>query len=352
VKCLHAHLAWYLAGGDDPVGRWVCTQLGIDPSTYLGEVDFHRPSSQLGGSAPVAAVDCGTNTTRLLVLGAGGQPLERLMRTTRLGQGVDAERKLTRAAMDRSLEALASFREVIDSHGVARVRAVATSAVRDARNGEEFLQRAGDVLGVVPEVINGEQEGRLTQLGVDSTLDPTGGPFTVIDVGGGSTELVGAHGSELRVASLDIGCVRVTERFLEHDPPLGSEMEAARAHVREVVSQAAQAEPGFADAVRLIGVAGTVSALVRYGLGLSAYDRSRIHHARLALDTVEQAIDELSATSLARRRQLLALESERADVILGGGLVLAEAMAALGFDALVASESDLLDGVASQLLQD
>jgi exopolyphosphatase/guanosine-5'-triphosphate,3'-diphosphate pyrophosphatase len=349
VKCLHAHLAWYLAGGPDPVGRWTCGNLGIDRSGYQVSSSKDAALPAAGARGPVAAVDCGTNSTRLLVVDADARALERLMRITRLGQGVDRTGRLAEEAMQRTIDVLVEFRKVMDAHHVTRARATATSAARDAENAAEFTKQVSEVLGVAPEVLQGDEEGRLTYLGATAELDPAAGPYLVIDVGGGSTELVGGRPTP-RVASLEVGCVRVTERFLQHDPPLRSELEAARAHVRELVTGALEAQPELGGAAQLVGVAGTVAGLVRLDQGLLHYDRSRIHHARLSLAAIERLLGELSAVSVARRLEWPALEAERADVIIGGTAVLAEAMIVLGFEVLTASESDLLDGIAAGLL--
>ena len=350
VKCLHAHLAWYLAGGPDPVGRWTCDKLGIDTSGYL--VVTSRDNTPVLGSArgPVAAIDCGTNSTRLLVVERDGRTLTRLMRITRLGQGVDSDGRLSEQAMQRTIGVLAEFRAVMDQHGVTLARATATSAARDASNTDEFARRAGQVLGTAPEVLDGEEEGRLTYLGATSGLELGEGPYLVIDVGGGSTELVGGVGPIPSMVSLEIGCVRATERFVQHDPPLPTELKALRAHVHQLVAGALEASPELGGASQLIGVAGTVAALVRLDREIVPYDRDRVHHARLNLVAIEQLIGRLGAVTLARRVEWPALEIERADVIIGGASVLAEAMVALGFDVLTASESDLLDGVAAELL--
>ncbi|HLN07277.1 MAG TPA: DUF501 domain-containing protein [Acidimicrobiales bacterium] len=347
VKCLHAHVAWYLAGGEDPVGRWTCEKLGIDRSGYRVASTDYAP---VAASGPVAAVDCGTNSTRLLVVGADGRSLERMMRITRLGQGVDRDGRLAEGAMQRTLDVLAEFRAVVDDRGVTRVRATATSAARDAENADEFAARVRGVLGTVPEVLPGEEEGRLAYLGATAGLDPAGGPYLVIDIGGGSTELVGGAGPGLQVVSLEIGCVRITERFLAHDPPLAGELRAAREHVHRLVTGAVEAQPALQGATQIIGVAGTVSALTRLDQGLLEYDWSRIHHARLTLGAIERLLNELGVVPLDRRLERPELESERADVIIGGAIVLAEAMVTLGFDVLTTSESDLLDGVAAELL--
>jgi len=272
------------------------------------------------------------------------------MRITRLGQGVDATGRLAEDAISRTVSVLAEFREVMDDHGVVRARATATSAARDAENADEFATKVTDVLGIAPEVLPGDEEGRLAYVGATAGLDPGEGPYLVIDVGGGSTELVGGAGPTLEVASLEIGCVRVTERFFEHDPPLPGELAAARSHVRGLVQGALGARRGLAGGRRLIGLAGTVAALVRLDQGLLEYDRDRIHHAPLRLASVEHLLAVLSPEPLERRREWPGLEPERADVIIGGAVVLAEAMATLGFDVLTASEADLLDGVTAELL--
>jgi exopolyphosphatase/guanosine-5'-triphosphate,3'-diphosphate pyrophosphatase len=273
------------------------------------------------------------------------------MRITRLGEGVDRTGRLAEEAMARTLAVLAEFRAVIDHHEVVRLRATATSAARDADNEGEFARRVAEVLGSAPEVLAGTEEARLTYLGATAELAPAEGPYLVIDVGGGSTELVGAgEDGDLGAVSLEMGCVRVTERFIGHDPPLPGELAAARAYVRELVSRALEANPELGFALHLVGVAGTVSALVRLEAGIVDYDRSRVHHARLALSSIESLLAELAGMSLAKRLQWPSLEAERADVIIGGASVLAEAMAVLGFDWLTASESDLLDGVAAELL--
>src|SRR5664280_3716681 len=182
----------------------------------------------------VAAIDCGTNSTRLLVAGADGRPVERLMRITRLGQGVDSTGALAPEAVERCLAALREFRGVTDRYQVARGRLAATSAARDASNGDEFLEAAGEIAGFRPELLAGTQEGRLSLAGAVSDLEPVGGPFLVLDIGGGSTELVtgtDANDPELVAVSLQMGCVRVTERFLLHDPPTPAELVQAEAMV-------------------------------------------------------------------------------------------------------------------------
>jgi exopolyphosphatase / guanosine-5'-triphosphate,3'-diphosphate pyrophosphatase len=340
VKCLHAHLAWFLAGGDDPVGRYVAGRLA---------------------GARVAAVDCGTNSTRLLVaapwpfgtsaddppapVSAGLVTLRREMRITRLGEAVDAGGVLRPEAMRRCVEVLASYGEVNRALLVKAVRAVATSAVRDATNGEEFLDAADVALGVRPEVIGGDEEGRLSFAGATADLDPGSRPVLVVDIGGGSTELV----TDGAGVSLPVGCVRITERFLLSDPPAPVEIAGARAHVASLVEAAAVRHSALRSAQAFVGLAGTVSALVMVDLGLDRYETALVHGHEMSLSTVESLLAQLAALPSAERRQRKGVEPGRADVIVGGAIVLAETMRCLGHERLVASERDILDGVAMAL---
>lgn len=356
VKCLHAHLAWHLAGGDDPVGRWTAAELGIDRDEYA-----RRPAADTGNGAEratrpaeashaVAAIDCGTNSTRLLVVDPNGNTVVRLMRITRLGEGVDHTGRLGEGAMQRTIDVLTEYRAAMDAHGVVKARATATSAARDAANVAEFAARVTDALGFGLEVLDGEEEGRFAFRGATAGLDASAGPHLLIDVGGGSTELVAGPEPALVVVSLDIGCVRATERYLAHDPPTAAELGAARAHVHTLVTDAARTQPALQGAAQAVGVAGTVAALTGLDQGLLHYDRDRIHHRRLSAVAIEWLLGELAILPVAERRLRPGLEPERADVIVGGAAVLAEVMATLDFDELIASESDLLDGLAEDLL--
>ena len=303
----------------------------------------------------VAAVDCGTNSTRLLVAGRDGAILERTMVITRLGQGVDDARRLAEEAMGRTLDVLSAFRAVIDRHGAERARAVATSAVRDAANGGEFLDRAGAVLGVRPELLSGQEEGALSFRGATSGLDPAGGPFLVVDVGGGSTELVLGGGGGVRpepaAVSIDVGCVRVTERFLLSDPPTPAELGAARVAVRDLLGAAGDRLDGVSAARRLVGLAGTVSTAAVLDAGAGTYSREIVHHRVLRRDRVQAQLERLAGMDHASRLDVPGLEPERADVIVGGLLVLVTVMEHFGFDELLASEADILDGIVLGLLE-
>lgn len=310
----------------------------------------------------VAAVDCGTNSTRLLILDGDRQRLERRTQITRLGAGVDRTGQLDEAAVERTLAVLAEYRSLIDRHGIepgaGRVRAAATSATRDAENAVLFLEPAEQILGVRPEVIEGTEEGSLSYAGATADLDPHEGPYLVVDIGGGSTELIvgaersatGTSVSPAEVTSLDIGCVRLTERHLSTDPPTSAEIATAHEAARAEISGVA-ARPEYQTARRLIGLAGTVSSLTVMVLGLDGFDERRVHHARVSRDDVGRLAWRLGSLSLAERKRLRGMEEARADVIVGGAIILEEVMDSFGFDELTASESDILDGIAFALLE-
>src|ERR1035438_4720061 len=301
----------------------------------------------------VAAIDCGTNSTRLLVAGADGRPVERLMRITRLGEGVDSTGTLSPDAVERSLEVLREFRRVMDRDGVARGRLAATSATRDASNGHEFLEAAGGITGLRPELLAGTEEGRLSLAGAVADLEPDGGPFLVLDIGGGSTELVtgtDADDPELVAVSLQLGCVRVTERFLLDDPPTPAELADAEAMVAESLESAIAEHPRFLAAHRLIGLAGTVTTLAALNLGLAEYDRDPSHHP---VPTSTEAYDwyrTLAQEVRPARLDRAGMVPGREDVIVGGAMILSAVMTRFGFDECLVSEGDILDGMVGSLL--
>jgi exopolyphosphatase / guanosine-5'-triphosphate,3'-diphosphate pyrophosphatase len=357
VKCLHAHLAWYLAGGDDSVGRWTAEQLEVRTADFMVE-----SSVMAGHSGAVGAVDCGTNSTRLIIVAPDGTVLDRQMRITRLGEGVDSSRRLSPAAIDRTLSVLRDYRRSMDKQAVVRTRVVATSAARDAVNAEEFMAAAASVMGVRPEIVSGEEEGRLSFAGATAHLPPSlagPGPVLVVDIGGGSTELVVGHarpGStavpEVAIRSLDMGCVRVSERFLHHDPPSPEDMTTARASVKEEIVAARAALPALEPDGLVVGLAGTVSTLVCLKRGISVYDRARVHHAELRGDDVERWLKILSSEDARARMKRPGMTEGRQDVIVGGVLVLAVVMEVFGADLCLVSEDDILDGMAADLLEE
>ena len=296
----------------------------------------------------VAAIDCGTNSTRLLI-GDGRRSVERLMRITRMGEGVDATGRLAPQAIDRVVGVLREFRSSMDRHGVTRCRMTATSAARDAANRDEFFDVAEAVLGHRPELLSGIEEGRLSFAGATTDLDPVDGPFLVLDIGGGSTEFVVGTTEVEGTLSCDIGCVRLTEQWIEHDPPLPEELVACLSIAEGHLDDVLRVVPAAAGARTLVGLAGTVSCVAAVEIGLATYDRDRIHHFRLSREAVEDVFRTLATETRAERLENPGMEEDRADVIVGGVAILVKVMRQMGFDECLVSESDILDGlVASQ----
>jgi exopolyphosphatase/guanosine-5'-triphosphate,3'-diphosphate pyrophosphatase len=309
-------------------------------------------SGVLREPAVIAAIDCGTNSTRLLVVDPGGEVRAREMRITRLGEGVDATHTLAPPAIDRTLTVLREFRSVMDSEHVGRTRLVATSAVRDAANGEEFLRAAGQIVGVDAELLSGTEEGRLSYTGATSGLLPGPGDNVVVDIGGGSTELVTECHGEILAVSMHLGCVRLSERYLPHDPPEAAEIAGVVEMIGRELDRAVVEVPELKtirDRSRLIGLAGTVSTLAALELGLVHYERERVHHAVLTRQTVERWCDMLGAETAPQRAKRVGMLDGRQDVIVGGALVLREVMTRLGFAECLVSESDILDGMVQSV---
>jgi exopolyphosphatase/guanosine-5'-triphosphate,3'-diphosphate pyrophosphatase len=303
----------------------------------------------------VAAIDCGTNSTRLLVAGPDGATLERLMTITRLGAGVDRTQALAPDAVERTVEVLRRYRTVMDRLGVVRFRMTATSAARDAHNRREFFAAACDATGAEPELLAGEEEARLSFIGATADLDVDTGPWLVADIGGGSTELAvgpvpGSRSQPEAVRSLEMGCVRVTERFLAHDPPRRHEIDSARQFVRDQLDAALAEHPGFGRAALVVGLAGTVAAAAALDQRLVGYERARVHHYRLSAASVRELVAELSVLDGAGRRRRPGMEEARGDVIVGGLIVLDELLGRIGVDHCLTSENDILDGLVDTLL--
>jgi exopolyphosphatase / guanosine-5'-triphosphate,3'-diphosphate pyrophosphatase len=292
----------------------------------------------------VAGIDVGTSSTRLLVL-EDGRARERLLRITRLGEGVDATGGLAVGAIERTLDCLRDYRERMDAHGVEQMRITATSATRDAENREDFFGPAEAIVGARPELLSGNEEAQLTFAGVASELDPADGPFLVMDIGEGSTAFVVGTDTAEAARSVDIGCVRLTEKFLHHDPPLPEELSAALSLVEAYLEDVAREVP-VERAVHLVGLADTVTTVAAVELGLAAYDRDRVHHAVLSHDAVEDVFRTLATEPRAQRVANPGLEEARADVIVGGCCVLVKVMRQYGFGELLVSEADILDGLA------
>jgi exopolyphosphatase / guanosine-5'-triphosphate,3'-diphosphate pyrophosphatase len=296
----------------------------------------------------VAAIDCGTNSTRLLV-SEDGRTVERLMRITRLGQGVDATGRLAPEAMERTTAVLTEYREVMDRHGVERVRMIATSAARDAENRDEFFAAAEAVVGTSPELLSGLDEGRLSFAGATADLDSLGGPFLVVDIGGGSTEcMVGTDRVEA-VRSFDVGCVRLTEKHLATDPPAPEELSNAIAEATSWFDDLAREVPAALAARTVVGLAGTISTVAAVEIGLAEWDRDVIHHFVLTRAAIEDVFRTLATEPLADRLHNPGLEAARADVIVGGCCALVAFVRTLGIDEVLVSESDILDGLVASL---
>ena len=303
----------------------------------------------------VAAIDCGTNSTRLLVADDRCHPLERLMRITRLGQGVDATGRLAPEAIDRTVAVLGEYRGVMDRLHVDRMRMTATSAARDAENRDDFFTAARRVIGIEPELLAGGAEGRLAFRGATAELDPATGPFLVVDIGGGSTEFTVGRGGGTDpdgVLSVDIGCVRVTEKFLTSDPPAPEELSQTVSVVRDHLEDVVRELPATKDATRLVGLAGTVTTVAAVEQGLPEYDRDRIHHFALTREAAEDVFRTLATEPAAQRRHNPGLEPERVDVIVGGAAILVAIMRFFEFDECLVSEADILDGLVMSIAAD
>jgi exopolyphosphatase/guanosine-5'-triphosphate,3'-diphosphate pyrophosphatase len=301
---------------------------------------------------PIASLDLGTNSTRVLVarpIDGELDVLDRRNTITRLGQGVGASGRLAREAIERTLDCLRAYREILDRHGVERVRVAATSASRDAANRDEFFDAVEGLVGTRPELLSGDEEGRLSFLGATGGLDPATGPFLVVDIGGGSTELIVGTERVEGVMSIDIGCVRLTEKFLLHDPPQPEELTACISLSEAYLDDVAREIPAVAEARTLVGLAGTITTVAAVEIGLETYDRDRIHHFHLTRDAAEDVFRTLATEARADRIHNPGLEEARADVIVAGCCVLVALFRHFGFDEMIVSESDILDGLALSL---
>lgn len=306
----------------------------------------------------VAAVDCGTNSIRLLVADldrATGEliELDRRMIVVRLGQGVDKTGRLAPEALERTFAACREYAAVIKELGAERVRFVATSASRDAENRDEFVRGVLDILGVEPEVISGDQEAEFSFTGATGELTGHTGlerPFLVVDIGGGSTEFVVGTEHVRAARSVDVGCVRMTERHLTvdgvvTDPPTGEQVAAIRADIEAALDLAAETVP-LAEARTLVGLAGSVTTVAAIALGLQAYDSARIHHSRIPYETVREVSERMLTLTHAERAAIPVMHPGRVDVIGAGALVLLAIMERVGASEVLVSEHDILDGIA------
>jgi exopolyphosphatase / guanosine-5'-triphosphate,3'-diphosphate pyrophosphatase len=299
-------------------------------------------------AARLAALDVGTNSTRLLVADVeGGRMVAELDRETiitRLGKGVDRTGRFDPAALRRTLDVLAGYAATCRRLGVQRSRAVATSATRDAANRQELLDGVRQLFGVEAEVLTGEAEAATAYRGATHDL-PGGGRTLVVDIGGGSTELIlGTDQRPEAMVSLDLGCVRLHERHLHTDPPTAAEISALRADAAAQLARVtATLDPASAD--RVVGVAGTITTVTAIGLGLETYDPARIHHAALGAAEIAAVADKLAAMTVAERAAIPVMAKGREDVIAAGALLLDELVRTFRFPRVIASETDILDGV-------
>ena len=303
----------------------------------------------------VAAVDCGTNSIRLLV--ADIDPVagtlvdvDRRMEIVRLGEGVDRTGRFSPAALDRTLAATQAYADVVEKTGAERVRFVATSASRDVDNRGDFVAGVRTALGVDPEVVSGDEEAALSFAGATrELLGETPAPFLVVDIGGGSTELVLGSESVRAARSVDVGCVRLTERHLHDDPPTEAQVTAARAEVDAALRLAAETVP-YGDAATLVGLAGSVTTVAAMAMDLPAYLPERIHRSVVTADAVRDVTGRLLTMTRAERAALPFMHPGRVDVIGAGALVLACVVDTAAVDEVLVSEHDILDGIAWSLV--
>jgi exopolyphosphatase/guanosine-5'-triphosphate,3'-diphosphate pyrophosphatase len=303
-------------------------------------------------SDAVAALDCGSNSTRLLIVDGDGRALQRDMRITRLSQGVDASGTLTPEAMERTFVVLAEYRAACDDFDVSAGLLVATSAVRDAANRPTFLSRAHDLVGIEARVLSGDEEAAFSYAGATSDLEESAKPTMIVDVGGGSTELALKVRGELKSYSMQLGCVRVSERALGRGVVTPEGDRAARAMIEAELDRAFLAVPDFdrvVGNVRLIGLAGTVATLAQLDAGLRVYDRDVVHHRILTRAVVQDWRDRLAHEMPEERLVHPGMAVGREDVLTAGLYVLDAVMERFGVGELVSSESDILDGIVSSL---
>ncbi len=337
VKCLHAHLANTLVGHADPVGAIVAGLVDVEGCV---NVDV------------VAALDCGSNSTRLLIANAAGA-LHRDSRITRLSEGVDATGALTDPALARSFAVLEDYRRVMDDYAVTRGLLVATSAVRDAVNGAAFIEGARSRVGVDAAILSGTQEAAFSFAGATADLAASPLPTLVLDVGGGSSELALETDGGLVSFSMQLGCVRVTERALGAGVVTATSDAAARAMIAAEIERAFAAEPAFAravGAVRVIGLAGTVATLAQLDAHLAVYDRDVVHHRVLTRECVREWRERLAGETPEERMAHPGMVRGREDVLAAGLYVIEAVMERFDVSEILSSESDILDGIVASLL--
>jgi exopolyphosphatase/guanosine-5'-triphosphate,3'-diphosphate pyrophosphatase len=343
LKCLHAHYAYFLAGGDDPIGEWVAGRLREQKPIH-----YEKPARR------VAAIDLGTNSTRLLVarFPEGEAELKELARETvitRVGQGVDRTGQLAPEALRRTIKVIDRFCRRARALGVERIQLCATSAVRDASNRDELAEAVERLTGEPMEVLTGKEEAALTFVGATRGLDRAG-PRLVMDIGGGSTEFVIGDREPSGAVSAQIGSVRLTERYVHADPPTYEELDRLELAVTSVLHQVEDRIPVH-DAVTLIGVAGTCTTIQAIALGLPEYDPEAIHRSVLRRGDAESVFRLLADMSTEERREIPVMPPGREDVIVAGASILVTAMRRWGFSEALISETGLIDGIAYRMVE-
>jgi exopolyphosphatase/guanosine-5'-triphosphate,3'-diphosphate pyrophosphatase len=334
VKCLHAHFGWWLAGGNDPVGDWVAEKLGVSRSSYI------RATAK-----PVAAIDIGTNSTNLLIADAQGNDIAREVHVTGLGRGVVHDNMLNEEAIARTVSRLQHYADLIAQHEVGTVRVTATEACRRATNAAVFLDQAEAVLGTRPLIIAGTEEGRLAYSGALSHLPVHVGITLVIDIGGGSTEIMIGEKTLQHAVSFPVGTVVLTESHLAHDPPRPEELTNAIGFVTDFMDDLIRDHPEVLNATRVVGVAGSIVTIAAVEIGLKEFDATALHGVRMTRENVEEVFRTLATETLADRKFNPGLPADRADVIVGGCCVLVGVMRKLRIPEIMVSVNNLLDGL-------
>jgi exopolyphosphatase/guanosine-5'-triphosphate,3'-diphosphate pyrophosphatase len=340
VKCLHAHFGWWLAGGDDPVGDWVAEKLSLSRSSYI------RATAQ-----PVAAIDIGTNSTNLFIADAQGNDIVREVHVTGLGRGVVHNNMLNEDAIARTIARLQNYATLIQQHEVGIIRVTATEACRRATNASVFLDQAEAVLGTRPLIISGTEEGRLAYSGALSHLPAHDGITLVIDIGGGSTEIMIGEKSLQHTVSFPVGTVVLTESHLLHDPPRPEELTNAIGLVTDFMDDLIRDHPEVLNATRVVGVAGSIVTIAAVEIGLQEFDANALHGARMTRENVEEVFRTLATETIADRKFNPGLPADRADVIVGGCCVLVGVMRKLRIPEIMVSVNNLLDGLVRDELK-
>ena len=340
VKCLHAHFGWWLAGGDDPVGDWVAEKLSLSRSAYI------RATAQ-----PVAAIDIGTNSTNLLIADAQGNDIMREVHVTGLGRGVVHNNMLNEDAIARTIARLQHYATLIKQHEVGAIRVTATEACRRATNAAVFLDQAEAVLGTRPLIIAGTEEGRLAYSGALSHLPAHEGITLVIDIGGGSTEIMIGEKSLQHTVSFPVGTVVLTESHLLHDPPRPEELTNAIGLVTDFMDDLIRDHPEVLSASRVVGVAGSIVTIAAVEIGLQEFDATALQGARMTRENVEEVFRTLATETIADRKFNPGLPADRADVIVGGCCVLVGVMRKLRVSEIMVSVNNLLDGLVRDELK-